>query len=377
MATKRTLVLVVLWFLVASTDAVAQTVNVHWFNVNYLTIYYPGRLNLNSMDSYGIVGSTPYSTIETYVRTGYADGAWDGPGGIDSSVAAADSSGATALALVSGDDYLNYIYSGEESPTFFGNPVQSANSLIRYTYYGDSNLDGVVNAIDYAYLQFAMENGGPTAGYSGWMWGDFNYDGLIDDSDLALFNRNYSSNPPSLASVASPNAIAWKGGPSSDWALAANWYPNISVPDGAGVEVGFGEEGSNNLVDLKSREKTVGTMIFADTTSTTITSSGGYHLILDNNGQLSTIAVAGSHTITALVQFENDLLIFGPGTLDLAGGISGDHALTVRGNLTATSIQADALIIGAAGTPQAVPEPSALALLIATALGGLLVWRRR
>jgi hypothetical protein len=372
---KKVLLIVALLFLVASTNATAQTVNTNYFIIGSLSITYPGVLTLDSVDSYGIIWSTPFSTTETYIKNGYAGGAWNGLGGINSSVAAADPNRATALALMSGRDYLDFCDSAGSSQ-FFGHPVQSTNSLIRYTYYGDANMDGVVNSVDYSYIEFAIANGGPKAGYSGWMWGDFNYDGLINDADLALFNYNYSSNLPALGSVASTSALAWKGGSSTDWASAANW-PNATVPNGAGTKVRFGDNGSNNVVDMISHGQTVGSINFAATTSTTIRSSGGYSLTLDNNGQPSMIDVAGSQTISAPVRLDNDATIFGPGTLNLSGGITGNYTLTVLGNLTATSIQVDTLNIGNTGTPHTVPEPSTIALLLTATLGGLLIWRRR
>ena len=369
---KKVPFFVALLFLVAPTNAKAATVNVEIFVVNSLTIDSSSALNLDSVDSYGIIGVTPFSTIETYIKNGYADGAWNGLGGINSSVAAADPNRATALALVSGQDYLGYI----GNPQFFGHPVQSTNSLIRYTYYGDANMDGVVNSVDYSYIEFAIANGGPKAGYSGWMWGDFNYDGLINNADLALFDYNYSSNLPALGSAGSTSAPAWKGGSSTDWASAANW-DSTTVPNGAGTIERFGDHDSINVVDMISHGQTVGSINFAATTSTTIRSSGGYSLTLDNNGQPSLIDVAGNQTISAPVVLDNDATIFGPGTLNLSGGITGNHALTVLGNLTATSIQVDTLNIGNTGTPHTVPEPSTIALLLTATLGGLLIWRRR
>jgi hypothetical protein len=73
------------------------------------------------------------------------------------------------------------------------------------------------------------------------------------------------------------------------------------------------------------------------------------------------INVAGSHTITAPVLMNNDATITGDGILNLSGGISGHHALTVLGNLTASSINVSTLTIGSSGAA-AVPEPSILVM---------------
>jgi hypothetical protein len=274
---------------------------------------------------------------------------------------------------MSGQDYL-YIY-GDIG--FFGQPVQSQNSLIRYAYYGDANMDGAVDGADFADIEFGIASGGAAAGFSGWRWGDFNYDGLLNNADLALFDQNFSLNLPPLGSSSLPGTVVWKGGGSTNWDSAANWGPSTAVPNGAGTKVRFGDDLSSNVVDMISHGQMVGSINFAATTSTTIQSSGGYSLILDNNDQPSMIDVAGSQTISAPVLLDNDAIIFGPGTLRLSGGITGSSALTVLGNLSATSIQVDALIIGNTGTPQTVPEPSTIALLLAAALGGLSFRRRR
>ena len=73
--------------------------------------------------------------------------------------------------------------------TFDGEPVGDTDVLIKYTFYGDTNLDGLVNAADYT----ALDNGfntqsGPTP-LTGWRNGDFNYDGVINGDDYTLIDN--------------------------------------------------------------------------------------------------------------------------------------------------------------------------------------------
>ncbi len=97
----------------------------------------------------------------------------------------------------------------------------------------------------------------------------------------------------------------WAGGNASGAAgSAANWlvggYSVSHAPSGAGYNLRFGNQSAaNSVVNLTSAGLTVGNITFTAGTSTTIQSTGGYSLILDNLGSPSTITVAGTHTISA------------------------------------------------------------------------------
>ena len=51
-------------------------------------------------------------------------------------------------------------------------------TLIQYTYYGDANLDGDVDTTDLALLG------------AGLGWNDFNYDGVVNAADYALYDTS-------------------------------------------------------------------------------------------------------------------------------------------------------------------------------------------
>jgi hypothetical protein len=212
MGSKRVLLAVTALFLIASSTAFAGSVSVNNFQVARLEIVGPNDwLNMQSVDSWGIVSGTPttpiptaYDTIYMYVANGYNGGAWNGGQAIRSSVAAADLLHASGLALVSGDDYRNVLF----KDVFHNHVVKLDDSLIRYTYYGDANLDGVVDAKDFAQVEMGQELGGSAAGLSGWAWGDFNYDGAIDSRDHDLLNYVDSLHLPPLDPVPEPSTIA-------------------------------------------------------------------------------------------------------------------------------------------------------------------------
>jgi hypothetical protein len=73
------------------------------------------------------------------------------------------------------------------------------------TFYGDANLDGTVNALDFN--AFAT-NYGQDPGSEVWDQGDFNYDGSVDSSDFAIFAANYGMTLPTSAAIPDDGLVA-------------------------------------------------------------------------------------------------------------------------------------------------------------------------
>jgi hypothetical protein len=135
----------------------------------------------------------PANSIQAYAQTGFDGLNWDGPG-INSSVAKNDSSGLTAVGVADENDLTNvypanYTKADGGSGTWMGQPINDPNNvLVRYTYYGDGNLDGVVNKFDVAAL---AEGYSGLAGYVGWSDGDYTYAGFISKLDISLLAESY------------------------------------------------------------------------------------------------------------------------------------------------------------------------------------------
>jgi hypothetical protein len=177
-----------------------------------------------------------------------------------------------------------------------------------------------------------------------------------------------------VATVA-PQAATWKGPASGSYSLASNWTNNI-VPNGVNAVANFlGNVMAPSTVTV-NYPITLATLNFDSLRSCTI--SGSSNLILDMpSGTAQINVLSGSHEISVPVVLDSDTSISGGGVLNLSGGVSGNHALTVRSTLTATSIQVDAFTIGGTAA-MAVPEPSACVLLGLGILGLLQwAWRRR
>jgi hypothetical protein len=115
-------------------------------------------------------GPDPISTIRGYLMSGYAGGAWNGPG-IDSSATAANSGYGLGVA-------------DSADP---GNPADLSSDQIeiKYTLLGDLNLDGVVNGDDFTIL---VGNLGKSV--SGWDQGDFFYTGTVNGDDFTALISN-------------------------------------------------------------------------------------------------------------------------------------------------------------------------------------------
>ncbi len=143
---------------------------------------------------------------------------WAGTGGIVSSVAAADIHHITAVgAIQNNDGHGNILYgpSGLVATSFDGvTSLSTTDVLVKYTYFGDSNLDGKLNATDYT----AIDNGF-TLHLAGWANGDFNYDGSVNGDDYTLIDNAFNTQ-----SSVSINAVS---------ALPAAQISSTSVPEPA------------------------------------------------------------------------------------------------------------------------------------------------
>ncbi len=163
--------------------------------VNSLVIDIGGIFNLTSTKlivNYG-TNPDPIATIRGYLVSGYAAGAWTGPG-IDSSTAALPANNAHyALGYADGADG---IVAG----------LSSGQIEIKYTLLGDANLDGVVSGDDFTIL---VGNLGKSV--TRWDQGDFNYDGVVNGDDFTLLVGN-------LGKTATGSEIAL---PATDYAAIA------------------------------------------------------------------------------------------------------------------------------------------------------------
>lgn len=114
--------------------------------------------------------SSPIAALTSQIRSAYNGGHWNGAGITSSAAAYATNHG---LGIAEASAIL-----GSGGGTFSGVNVDDSSVLIKYTYFGDANLDGKVDILDLGLLASHWQQAG------GWYQGDFNYDGKIDILDL-------------------------------------------------------------------------------------------------------------------------------------------------------------------------------------------------
>jgi hypothetical protein len=147
-------------------------------------------------------GSTALATITAMIKQGFNNGAWTGAG-ITSTLAANNSTHLTAIGVILNNQSGAALYTTGHLLDGFASTAAN-DVLVKYTYYGDANLDGKVDGSDYSLIDNGYLNG-----LTGWFNGDFNYDGVVDGSDYTLIDNAFNSQETQLtAEIAAPLAVA-------------------------------------------------------------------------------------------------------------------------------------------------------------------------
>jgi len=142
-----------------------------------LTLSGNGTLDLTNNQLFINYGSNsdPVSAIYSYLKTGYNNGAWNGPGIISS----------TAQTLTSGLRYgVGWADGNDGTRNVSG--LSSGEIELKYTLLGDANLDGTVNGSDFSVLaaNFGL-------GVTNWDQGNFLYSSSVNGSDFSALAANF------------------------------------------------------------------------------------------------------------------------------------------------------------------------------------------
>jgi hypothetical protein len=138
-------------------------------------------------------GASILPAVQSQIVGGFHGGDWLGSGITSSTAAtiAVNASNAHKTALGYADASALFAAFPQ---SFKGQSIDATSMLIRYTYAGDANLDGKVNALDFNALASGFGTG------STWLNGDFDYDGAVTSADFSALatNFNLSLSAPAL-----------------------------------------------------------------------------------------------------------------------------------------------------------------------------------
>jgi len=174
-------------------------------NVKSLTMSGTGKMDLaNNALVVDYTGASPAASVRAALTTGYAGGAWNGPG-LNSSTANASAATTTKTAL----GYADASSLGAV-PAIFGTTDSDA-VLVRHTLYGDGDLSGTVDLTDFTFLAANFNGSGKN-----WLQGDYNYDGTVNLTDFTFlasnFNKTVAAEPTGLgAAVPEPVSLSVVG----------------------------------------------------------------------------------------------------------------------------------------------------------------------
>ena len=130
----------------------------------------------------GVSNGATYTGVTGLLQSGYNGGAWDGVGVHTSMPDAA--TGLTTLAVAEAADILGI--SGGQTALWNGETIDGTTVIVKYTYGGDTNFDGKLDADDYGTIDFSVL----VAGSFGYYAGDFNFDGKVDADDYGVIDFN-------------------------------------------------------------------------------------------------------------------------------------------------------------------------------------------
>ena len=124
------------------------------------------------------------ATIRDYLINGYNNGNWNGTGATGGSIITSSATGTKY-----GIGYADGANGGISG-------ITSGQLEVKYTLYGDANLDGSVNSIDFGDMAANFGKSGKV-----WDQGDFNYDGAVNSIDFGLLAGNFGKSVGGNADV--------------------------------------------------------------------------------------------------------------------------------------------------------------------------------
>jgi hypothetical protein len=144
-------------------------------------------------------GQSQLLALQMLVNEGRANGTWSTTVGITSSAAKNANPRNTTLGVMEASDFKS-IYG--PNATFAGEAIDSTAILVKYTYYGDADFNGVVNFDDYSRTDAGFLNN-----RTGWLNGDFDGNGSVN-FDYSLIDLAFNTQNGALVRAASAGGDA-------------------------------------------------------------------------------------------------------------------------------------------------------------------------
>jgi hypothetical protein len=145
----------------------------------------------------GTLSGTTYSGILGAVQSGRNGGMWTGNGIYTSLTDADGAAPRTTLATALASQALGI--GASATAVWRGQSVTGNSVLIAYTYAGDANLSGAIDADDYFQINSSYND---PAAMRSYFKGDFNYDGVINSDDYFIIDANFSAQGAPMAGAA-------------------------------------------------------------------------------------------------------------------------------------------------------------------------------
>jgi hypothetical protein len=133
--------------------------------------------------------------VQGWINAARSGGTWTGTGITSTSARNANPKNRT-LGVLEASEFKS-IYGA--AAVFDGETIDTTAVLVKFTYYGDVDFNGVVDFDDYSRTDAGFNNN-----RSGWLNGDFDGNGVVDFDDYSLIDQAFNTQSGTLRPAYNP-----------------------------------------------------------------------------------------------------------------------------------------------------------------------------